>query len=56
MLKFMLKKQHLNFMEGWETDSTEMEVEQNSHSVLDTMLGKDAGNFEAFCANAELFD
>jgi hypothetical protein len=57
MLKFLLKKKRVHFMDGWQTDPKEMEVEQEDlHSILDTVLGAETGEFEELCNKAGLFD
>jgi hypothetical protein len=41
MLKFMLKKQRLNFTDGWETPITEMQIDQvdDDANTLQDILG-----------------
>jgi hypothetical protein len=57
MLKFMLKSKRVHFMDGWRADPAEMEVEvEDSHSVLEAMLGTPTGDLEALCEKAGLFD
>jgi len=39
LLKFSLKKQHLNFMEGWSTSQVAMEVGLQDHDLSTLLVG-----------------
>ena len=50
MLKFSLKKQHLNFMEGWAVSEDELEYYADDNKDTANLLGRlTSGIREAIC-------
>jgi hypothetical protein len=56
-LKFMLKKKCLDFMDGWVTDLTEMQVEEETYQfALNDIMHSGDVNYDDILEKAGLFD